>query len=203
MNRIFVAVLAATVVACGGGGKKKSSPPAPTGAIELTNGSTHYLDELYVAPSTDTSWGGNQLASSIAPGGIVTVGGLGGGDWDLQAVSYGTASVYFAEDYGETVVPNETLLLTVQNVHFSGSMKVTNGGSGTLLGLYVVPAGTSGTYGWGTSQMGAGTLAAGATYHLYNVPPGYYDIKCSWSGSSATATGFQVVSYGVMSTTCY
>jgi hypothetical protein len=200
MKRTVLAVLGAVVVAACGGGGKKSPPPPATGAIQLSNGSSHYLDELHVAGANDPSWGPNRTASSIAPSGSITVGGLSVGDWDLQVVSYGTQSKYFAEDYGETVVANQTLPLTVYDAYFSGSIKVTNGGSGTLLGLYIVPSGSSS---WGTSQMGTNTLAPGATYHLYKVPPGSYDIKCSWAGTSSSTTGFTVVSYGVTSTTCY
>jgi hypothetical protein len=62
---------------------------APAASLTVVNGSGFSVTELYVSPSTSGTWGPDQLAGTISPGGSFTLTGIPPGTWDFKAVSAG------------------------------------------------------------------------------------------------------------------
>jgi hypothetical protein len=64
-----------------------------TGSLQVVNGTTSTIAQLVVSPASAGTWGPNQLASSIAPGGSFTITNIAVGTYDFKAIaSDGTTS---------------------------------------------------------------------------------------------------------------
>jgi hypothetical protein len=194
---VGVVVAACVTVACGGG--DDSSGPT-SGAIRFVNQTSYPVHELYVAPSADSTWGSVQNDSPIWSYSSFTVTGLSPGYWDAMAVSVGSLSTYFAYAFDEYVDGGDLVELTAVDSHFTGSLKVTNGsGSYSLTGVYLVP---SASPTWGANQLSI-PIAIGATFHLLDVPPGNYDLRCVHSNGGSSEATYSISSFSARSVTCY
>lgn len=203
MKRFVLAVLGAGLVAaCGGGGGDKSPPP-PSGALHLVNGSSFLLDEVYVAASSDPSWGSSR--GVIASGSTMTVGGLAAGLWDVMIVSNGTYSPYYSFAADVNILANQTTQLVADDTVFTGSMKVVNGNASySLTGLYVVLSPNGGS--WGPNQISSPLAPSGGFVTLVRMPSDTFDVQCVWAGrtpSSTIGTGYVVSSHALTTVTCY
>ena len=188
-RRALLAFAAAALCACSGGGSSNPPPPAPTtGSMELTNGtSSSYIDEVYVAPSTSATWGSIQNGSSIAPSAVWTLNGIPPDTYDAKVVVIGSVGRYNAYAYGFPITAGTTFATTVYSSDFTGSLRVVNGSSSSITGLYVVPPG-AGT--WGSNQLSASIPLSGV-FILNNIPSGSWDVRCLHADAT-TNTGYGV-----------
>jgi hypothetical protein len=148
------------------------------------NSSSFTISELYVSPSSSGSWGPDQLTSTIAPGGTFTLTGITPGTYDLRAVaSDGTT---FWQSMAVSITAGGTFTWTLLNP-VTGSLRVVNSSSISVFFLYVTPASLGCTSGiWGTDQLGANTIAPGASFTLTGITPGSYDLRAT----NSTGTSF-------------
>ncbi|MDH5632080.1 MAG: hypothetical protein OEZ10_03715 [Gammaproteobacteria bacterium] len=78
-------------------------PPATSDLIVNNQNSTHYVYQLFVRPSTQTSWGSDQLSTYIAPGGTFTLTNIPcDQEVDLYALN-STGSVWWGPVYNRYV----------------------------------------------------------------------------------------------------
>jgi plastocyanin len=143
----------------------------PTGSVVVVNSYAFPIDELYVTPSSDTTWGPNQLTSPIPPGGSRTITGVPAGLIDLRAVASDGA---YAESYDVPLGAGETFTWTLSAVtQPTGSVRVVNNYSYPITQLYVTLS-TSST--WGPNQLSA-PIPAGGSYTVTGVPVGLIDVR--------------------------
>jgi len=183
-------------------GEEVTAPAPASGTLLLVNGSTHYMDAVYVAASSDPSWGTSRGA---IPAGTSMSLGLDPGSWDARAVSVGVYSTYFTEYYGANIVAGQTFQLNADDSSYSGSMKVANGNpSYWLTGVYVVMSPNGGV--WGPNQLSSSLAPSTGYINLVGMPAHSYDVKCVWTGRTPSdtviGTGFAVSSYALTTVTC-
>lgn len=86
------------------------APVPTTGNVKVINGSSSYsITELYISPSSSSTWGANQLSSSIPAGGSHTVTNVPPDTYDLKAV-FSNGSTYTKFDF--TVSAGQTTTIT-------------------------------------------------------------------------------------------
>lgn len=73
-----------------------STPSAYSGSIKVNNNSsTRTILGVYISPTTSTTWGPNQISSSIAPGGSIHFYDIIPANYDIKIVwNSGTDSTY-------------------------------------------------------------------------------------------------------------
>ncbi len=132
-----------------------------TGSVAVTNGSSTYaITELYISPSSSSTWGSNQISSSIAVGSTRTITGIPVGTYDLQAV-FSNAQTYTLT--GFSVTANQTFAVTA--VHSS-----TGGSSGTITGRVIdalsrtALSNASYSVKQGTTTVASGTTGSDGSY---------------------------------------
>lgn len=167
-----------------------------TGNLRVTNGSGSYsMTELYISPSGSSSWGPNQLSSSLSAGSAITITQISPGSWDVKAV-WSTGGVAYT--YSLTVSGGLTTYVTMTPpAPTTGSMQVTNGsGSYSMTELYIIVSGSlvdpaiAGN--WGPNQLSS-SLSPGWYITFTSVPAGTYWVKSVWSNGSVTERfGFPV-----------
>lgn len=164
--------LAVLTLACSGSVRYN-----PGGALEVINGGTRSMTQLYVTPSTSTDWGPNQLGSRpLAAGGGLVLSPMTPGYYDVQAV--------FTDGVTDTVndvriLDASTASLTLTNV---GAVTVVNATSLWITGIYLVPSSATD---WGTDQLN-GTLLPGDSLQLTDVTAGTYDLRVVFLGGSTS-----------------
>ena len=197
MRRALLAFGAVALWACGGGGSSNPPPAAPTtGSMELTNGTSSYIDEVYVTPSTSATWGGIQNGSSIAPSAVWTLNSIPPDTYDAKLVIIGAVSRYNAYSLGFPITAGTTSASTVYSSSFTGSLRVVNGSSSSITSLYVVPSGAGS---WGSNQLST-TIPLSGVFVLANIPSGSWDVQCVHYDAS-TNTGYGVSIASISSTT--
>jgi hypothetical protein len=146
-----------------------AQPGPPSGSLRVVNGSTSTISQLFVSPASQSTWGPNQLTTSIPPGGSTTVNGIPPGSYDLKAVASGGATTW--QTNGVTIVAGGTFTWTV--LPPAGSLRVVNSTSYTITQLFVSPA-SQGT--WGADQLPT-TIPPGGSFTVVDIPAGTYDLK--------------------------
>lgn len=199
--RVARSVLLALLWAgCSGGGDDGGPPPPTTGTIHFVNGTSYTIHEAYVSPSTSSGWGPIQNSAPIQSSGSFTLTDIPPGDYDAMGVSYGSLSTYFAYEFGFPVAAGQVVEFVAVNSDFSGSAIVTNGDPYYYLtGFYVSPY-WSGT--WGPNQLSV-AVGPGGTFHLYDLPPDAYDIRCVLSTGASVTGRYNVSSFGALLLTCF
>jgi hypothetical protein len=198
---LSLTIAAVFLASCSGGGGGNSPPPPPTtGAIRLLNQTSYSIHEVYVSPSSAETWGSNRTSGAIPPSYSLTVSGLSPNYWDVEAVTVGAQSPYFAFGFEFPVVAGETYDVYALNSNFSGSLKVINGDTTySLTGLYVVPPSWET---WGDNQL-LTTVPPTGSYLLYGVPAGTWDVRCDHSDGGYSTGTWDIASYSVTTITCY
>jgi hypothetical protein len=201
MRKASLVVMAALAAACSSGGGDDPPPPT-TGSLQLVNGTTSVIHQLYVAKSTETSWGAQRNSSPIASGGSFTVSGLDPVLWDLKAVSIGTYSQYYA--YGQDLAVNvgETNSVTAYNYNFSGTLKVYNDDffyQYPIVNLYISP--TTSAY-WSDDLLYGVELPYAYYLEVVGVAPGGWDVWCKFSNGTDEYGTVTVSSFGVTNVSC-
>jgi len=184
LGQLFSTLLVALLLSCAGGG---GNPPPPEGNLRVFNDGNLTLRQLYVTPSTSSSWGVDQLAPSfLLPGESITLTRLYPGFYDVQArFSDGSWDQVYDVLIQDRVTTNLGMLNTG-----NGAVAVFNNSGFTLNGIYLTPS-TSTT--WGPNQTDQ-PLLTGQTLTLTGVAPGTYDLRVVFSGGSALDTrGISVV----------
>lgn len=180
--RSFVAISAVLVLACGGGGKSSNPPPPSTASVTVVNNTSLPLTEVYISLSTSSTWGANQITSSIPAGGSRTITSIPPGTYDLKAVAQDGS---YATSMGHALAAGGTYTWTItQNPNTTTSLYVHNTSSYTVGYLYVVPSPSGANGSWGSDQLGTYTIAPGATFTLTGVPVGTYDLRATQLGGS-------------------
>lgn len=86
---------------------------APSASLRVMNGSSYTISELYVSPSASGSWGPDQLAGTILPGGSFTLTDIPAGTFDFKAVSAG--GTVFWTRFGTSIAGGGTFSWTLLN----------------------------------------------------------------------------------------
>ena len=84
MRLLRLAVLALGVAACG---DDDGTGPGGNATVEITNGSTTVITELYWSRCTETTWGANRLGSGTLAAGASRTFTVAAGCWDFLAVN--------------------------------------------------------------------------------------------------------------------
>lgn len=170
-NRFIILLLLIFVQAgCGG----DQTPAAGPGAIQLQNGSHAAIDRFYIVPSEQTSPGMDVIMDLLSPGASMTVGDLGTGHYDAKIGVNAADSDYFAYLYDIPVRAGSTVVLTVADSSFTGSLEIRNQSpSRGITGVYVVRTDETA---WSDNQTSA-VIAPAGVLHLYDLDPGQYKIK--------------------------
>ncbi|HEU4384381.1 MAG TPA: hypothetical protein VFR85_12905, partial [Anaeromyxobacteraceae bacterium] len=71
------------LAACAAGTEEVSQ----AGSLQVVNGTTYAIAELYVSPAGAGTWGPDQLASPIAPSGTFTLTGIAASSYDFMAIA--------------------------------------------------------------------------------------------------------------------
>ncbi len=192
---VLCAVAAMLLVACGGGGG--SSAPAPaavvptTGTVQITNNSTHPIDEVFVALSTSTTWGAKRNSSVVAAGTSWSLPGLSPATYDSMIDSIGATSTYYGNARGFSVTAGGTYTLTATNASFSGTLIVNNtNATFPITALYV----SATALGAGPNQLST-SIAPGTARQIVNIPAGTYFVRAVQNGVNIDNAGVPIASY--------
>jgi hypothetical protein len=190
--RTFLAAAASTLLlaACSSGGG--DSPQTTTGSFRVVNASSVSFDEVYVAPTDDTSWGAILNTGPVLAGGSFTVAQLVPGVWDVEIVNYGVYSPYFAWGWNWTVAAGATTQVSFDDNTFTGSLRVYNDDVylADLTAMYVVPHDWTG--GWGANQLDGWIIEPAGFYTLWAMSPDYYDVLCEFDDGSVSEVEYDV-----------
>ena len=168
-----------------------SGPPAPAGSLEVFNDGSLAMTELFVTPSTSSTWGVDQLApNALLPGDTHPQGPLFPRNYDVKA--------FFSD--GSSDEAFDVLVQDGFNTHVhlmntgTGTVSVFNNSGLTIDGVYLTPA-SAGT--WGPNQAGP-PLLTGQTLDLTGIPPDTYDLRVTFSaGGSTDYLGITVASAAI------
>jgi hypothetical protein len=167
------------------------SPPTPipvggsTASLTVVNNSSQAVFYLYISPTTNSSWGDDQLgASTIPAGSSYTFTGLTPGSYDLKA-----------EDSGHNIIQTWMGVSLTGSVTWTlpssggggstASLTVVNNSGQAIWYLYISPTTNSS---WGDDQLGVNTIPAGSSYTFTGLTPGSYDLKAEDSAHNALKT---------------
>jgi hypothetical protein len=156
-------------------------PAQPTtGELTVVNHHCVPIDELYVAPTSASVWGPNQLSGSVASGGSFTVSDIPAGQYDLAAV--GADGVHW-EEYAITIAAGEAYSWSLYMPSGTGCLEVQNGSSYAVAALYTPPSSEGCTYdAWGDELLGGQTIPSGYAFTVSNLPAGYHDLAADAVG---------------------
>ena len=174
-----IILLGTVLVSCGGGGHDSAPPPQyGPGNFTLYNDTSLTINELFLTPATESTWGPDQLISDLWPGDSYTITGITPDIYDVKATIIGALSTYYGYIYDIPIEPWQTYVLYAYNSDFSGSLEIVNDAVGASIeAIYVSPADSSS---WGPNQITA-IMAPGDVIHLYDLSSGYYDIWIVWN----------------------
>lgn len=124
MQWVLVAGLALGAAACGPppptttpttGGTGGGTGPVDTGStFTITNGTNYTIVYLYMSPTSQSTWGPDQLGSNVlSPGGSFTLTGIGCDAYDIRLVD---------EDEDECVVNGVTFCNESAGWHITNEM---------------------------------------------------------------------------------
>lgn len=179
--QLAAVLLAVMTVGCYSG-----SGRAPAGGLRVDNNGSVTMSQLFVTPSTSSTWGPDQLAPiPLQPGESITLAPLFPDLYDVQAV--------FADGSRDTLFDVEvpdgaTTILSMLNTG-TGTVAVFNNAPVSVTGVFLTPS-TSNT--WGPNQI-VTPIAPGQTLPLVGVGPGTYDLRATFSDGSF----FDVLSFPV------
>ncbi|BDU74521.1 hypothetical protein [Mesoterricola silvestris] len=151
----------------------------PEGSLRVRNDGSVSMTQLYITPSTSSTWGAEQLGNTpLAPADSLTFIGLDPGYYDVRArFSDGTSDTVFDNQ----VLDGGTTVLGLLNSG-TGAVAVFNNTAFPITGIYLTPS-SSDT--WGPNQTDA-PLGAGQSLTLTGVSPGTYDLKVIFSTSTSS-----------------
>jgi len=167
-------------------------PPTPTvGSLTVVNSTSYTITELYGSAAGAGTWGLNQLASPIVPGGTLTLADIPAGTYDFRAVASDGISYWQTNSVSITAGGLVTWTLLPPEV---GSLSLVNNHCIAVDQLYVRPS-SSPT--WSPNQL-ASPVAPGGTITLTNIPVGTYDVSAAAAidGSSWATNGIVITAGG-------
>lgn len=196
---LAMGMLILATIACGGGTEAPTqaateaptqAPPteAPpteegTASLEIINNSSTDIWYLYVAPSSDTDWGDDQLGANIL---------YAGESFTLTDVPYGTYDLLVEDSSHNTI---ETWMgvdiyedLTWEVFGTAGgtaSLEIINASGTDIWYLYVSPSSSTT---WGNDLLGANIIPTGESYVLSDIPAGTYDLMVEDSNHNPIET---------------
>lgn len=200
---IQIVVIALLLMSVGACGDSPGTSGSSMGFINLRNQtSVTAVDEFYLSPSDASTWGDNNLETSLPYGSAILFEGVSPDTYDARIVVNGYYSTYFSYAYGFEVQAGKTFEITVDDTTFTGTHEIINNytveATDTITELYISPS-SSAT--WGSNQLDAGILP-GTTEQITDIPPDTYDIKYVWSdGSENYKWGVEIKSLTVNSST--
>jgi hypothetical protein len=164
----------------GGGGQP---PGGGTANIVLENNSGVDIWYVYVSPTSDSTWGDDDLGADIVPNGSTYTFQVAPGNYDLKAED----SSHNQIDVQWDVSVSGTTYWTIG----SGGGQPPGGGTATIVlhnnsgstiwYAYVSPTSDST---WGADDLGSATVPNGSTF-TFQVAPGNYDLKAEDSSHNA------------------
>jgi hypothetical protein len=171
--RLLIVFGALILAGCGDGGGGGGSSSAATGSLKIANGAGQSIYYLYVSAASSSSWGSDQLGSSvIANGSSFTLTSVPAGSYDVKVI-FADGTIRY--QYGVSVTSGNTTTVTFSAVSgTTGSIKATNSSGVSQYYWYVRTAGAAS---WGVDQLGSSILANGSSFTLTGIAPGAYDTK--------------------------
>ncbi len=171
--------LALVIGGCGGGGDSPTTttvtptvPVVTTGTIKIANNTGQTINNVYISSTSATTWGTDQISSSISNAGSRDITTILAGSYDVKVVLADSSIKY---QYGVSVSAGSTTTVTfVATVVTTGSIKIANSTGQSINYAYVSPASSST---WGVDQLGSSTIASGSNFTLTNITAGSYDVK--------------------------
>lgn len=194
MRKTLLVVLAGlTSMACSG------SETDTTGTLEIVNGTSETIDEVYVARSGAASWGASRNLSAMAPDTMLTLSGIDSALWSVRAV-VNADSTYYAYVDEVPVAVGQTTAVDLYDSDFSGTISVWNDdGYLTLADVWVSPRGQND---WSEDLL-AGTLGVDEYVEVVDLPPGQYDVQCRFTDDTYVYDVVTVSSLSIVDSYCY
>ena len=186
-----VLLIALTLSSCGGGG---GSGPAPEGSLQVFNDGNVTMLQLFVTPSTSSTWGVDQLAPKVLqPGVSITLTGLYPGTYDVLAdFSDGSSDRVF----DVLVQDGLNTPLGMMNTG-NGAVAIYNNSGLTIYGVYLT-RGNATT--WGPNQTNQPLYTGPEPLTLTGVSPGTYDLRVTFSNGGFADYRSITVTPGTIST---
>jgi len=160
-------VIALTLSCIIGGG---SDSPPPQGSLQIFNDGNATMVQLFVTPSTSSTWGPEQLSPDVLfPGESLTFAPLFPDSYDVLAeFSDGSSDQVF------DVLVQDGLNTTLGMLNSgNGAVAVFNNSGLTINGVYLTPSSAT-TFGPNQTDQ---PLFSGQTLTLTGIAPGSYDLR--------------------------
>jgi hypothetical protein len=140
------------------------------GSLQVVNGTTLVITELYASPAGGGAWGQDLLATQINPAGTYNLTPLPVGSYDFRAVA--SDGIAYWQANAVAITDGGTFSWTL-NPPAMGSLAVTNHHCVEITALYVRP---SSSPNWSLNQL-ASPIASGAGTFTLSLPAGTYDVS--------------------------
>jgi hypothetical protein len=152
-------------------------------------------------PYSSTSWGTNQLASSLPSNYYIDFLNVPVNAYDAAVVYVGTYSTYYSYWSDFSVTAGITTQLSVADSGFTGSLLITNTSSSrSMTAIYLTPSSSSS---WGVNQL-TSNIGPSGSIHFYDMSPGSWDLWIVWdTGSDSVGYGYSIQSLNLLSLTAY
>lgn len=159
-------------------------PPAPSGSssnnsnsrtFTIRNNSNSNITELYLSSSSDSSWGANDINSTLFSGNSVSYTLTGGCSWDLRVVT--SSGSEFTEEQIDTCLNSTYTLGSASPATSSKPAASSNNSMGECLDRVM----------WLTIQSSGETYSGSSTYR-FNKPSGVTDSAMQAAGLTNSFT---------------
>ena len=177
---ILITVLISFVTACGGGHDTTytSYSSQSTGIVQIeNNNSSLSIYEFNFSPFEQSTWGTNQLSSSLLAGLSFDITSVPTGSYDARALVKGLYSSYSTYLYNISVFEDDIVTAVSTDSGYTGSLKIVNGTvDAKITAIYVSP--TTSSF-WKESQINSEVVPSGSI-HLFDIDTRLYDVKVVW-----------------------
>jgi hypothetical protein len=147
---------------------------SPEGSLQVFNDGNSTMDQLFVTPSSSSTWGTEQLTPRVlVPGDSITLTRLNPGYYDVLAdFTDGSSDQVF------DVLIQDGVKTTLSMVNSgNGAVAVVNQSGFAINGIYLTPVSFST---WGPNQTNQ-PLTPGQSLTLTGIAPGTYDLRVIFS----------------------
>lgn len=176
-EKVFLLLCAVILVSGAAGcGDYHEWPPYWTSDLTVHNETSFSIDELYLTPASESTWGPNQLDDPIPSGSSFTITWISADTYDVRAVITRPESTYYAYIFDVEIEPLWIYDLDLYNSDFSGSLEIVNDTSSNIEEIYVK---LTGSVNWGRNRISS-SIEPGGYVHLIDFPADSYDVRIVW-----------------------
>jgi uncharacterized repeat protein (TIGR02543 family) len=167
------------------------------GSLQVVNGTTYVIAELYASPAGVGAWGQDLLATQINPAGTYTLTSLPVGSYDFRAVA--SDGIAYWQTNAVAITNGGTFSWTLPSPAM-GSLSVTNHHCVEITELYVRPSSSPS----GSPNQLASPIASGAGTFTLALPAGTYDVSAVGADGQTWATnGISIPNAGTFTWSLY